>query len=75
MKIKDEGYTITDVPGLEYAKIVPTADGRIVIQTKDPAMGHERAWDVEQMGKYLTALGRACALAETMQAQNERSES
>jgi hypothetical protein len=66
VKIKDEGYTLTDVPGQEYIRVEPrdtTGGTDVVIVIKDEAVtSHPRAWTLDALQEYIGALQCAVSL-------------
>ena len=73
MKINNEGYTITDVPGMEYIKIIPSEDC-VKIVTKDEAAEYPHDWDLEAAQAFFEAMQRAVSLGWNMVHANEVSE-
>jgi len=71
MIIKDEGYTITDVPGQEYIQVRPSkTQGEVVIEIKDQSTEYERLWGLDALQEYVNALNRAIQLGRNVEAQN-----
>jgi selenophosphate synthetase-related protein len=68
MKINDEGYTITGVPGMEYIKIIPSegAEGGVKIVTKDEAAEYPHGWDLDAAQVFFEAMQRAVSLGWNM---------
>lgn len=68
--IKDEGYTITDVPGVESVKVQPDRKTvEIVIKFHD---GTVMEYGLDRCEELASALERAASLGRSMTAQNER---
>lgn len=72
MITKDEGYTLTDVPGMDFIKIEPREDGGAVVILKDDVGSPPRAWQIDKAEGFMLALERAVDMAKSVRTQNEQ---
>lgn len=71
MRVYNEGFTLTDVPGVDYIKIIPRASTVVIVIKSE---GEEpRDWGLDDTDAFQLALERAVSLGRSVEAQNEES--